>query len=165
MKLIDTKGKLFGKISVIDIAIVLCVLCLLATFALNLFGKDNAPVSSVNDVKYSAVFKVYNMYEPYTEPFKIGDTLYSSAGTLIGEIVEISQKPAYSKLKLADGTYKDFSDGTLIDYYVTVEGVGSDTDSTIKADGTFSLIPNTDMMVSSKLYYGNAVVLSVEKIN
>ncbi len=165
MKLIDSKGKLFGKISVIDIIIVLCIAFLLLTMVLNIFKQESAPVSSVNDTEYTTTLKAYNLYKPYTQPFKVGDSVYSTAGTLIGEIVNVEEKVSYAKMKLSDGRYTDFSYGDLINYYITVKGVGSKTDAGIKADGVFSLLPNSNIMITSKLYYGNAVVLSVEKTN
>lgn len=165
MKLIDSKGRLFGKVSVIDIIIVLSISSLIAVMLLNVLKKDSAPVSSVNDSEYTATLKVYNLYKPYTQPFKVGDCIYSSAGTLIGEVVNVEEKAAYSKMRLADGTFKDFNFGTFVDYYVTVKGAGVLSDAGMKADGVFSLIPNSNITVSSRLYYGYAVVLSVEKNN
>lgn len=163
MKFIDKNGKLFSKISIIDIIIIVTLLFLAAVFALNLFGKADAPVSNVPEVSYTTELKVYSMYKTAVEPFAVGDNVYSSTGALIGKIEEIAVEDAYTKKTMANGQYVDFKSGEYVDYYLKISGKGSQTDAGIKSGGVFALNPNAAIIVSSRLYYGNAIVLSVKK--
>lgn len=165
MRIIDSNGKLFGKISILDIIIVACVLFLGVVFALNLTKKSELPISVSSDLQYTTVIKAYNIYKTPKSPFEVGDNLYSQSGEVIGKIVDIDAKIGYTKEKLLDGTYIDFENEDYVDYYLTVEGNGTYTDKGYKAQGSFLLCPNESINVSSKLFYGNVIVLSVEKNN
>ena len=165
MKIIDKNGKLFGKISILDIIIVAVVLFLGVVAAMNLTKKTDLPVSVSSELQYTTVIKAYNLYKPSKSPFEVGDNLYSQSGEVIGKIVNVDAKPGYTKEKLQDGTYIDFENEDYTDYYLTVEGTGTYTDKGYKAQGSFLLCPNETINVASKLFYGNVVVLSVEKNN
>lgn len=163
MKIIDKNGKLFGKISVIDIIIVLCVVFVASIFVLNSNGKVELPVSVDSTVEYTTTLKAYNLNQTLTKPFEIGDNVYSNSGELIGEIIDIDAKQGYTKEKLQDGSYVDLPSPEYIDYFITVKGTGTLTDKGYKAKGSFSIVPNDTIKIASKLFYGNVVVLSVEK--
>lgn len=163
MKIIDNNGKLFGKISVIDIVIILCVIFVAVIFVMNSQGKVDLPVSVDSTVEYTTQLKAYNMNKTAVEPFKVGENVYSNSGELIGKITHIEAKQGYTKEKLQDGTYVDLLSPEYTDFYLTVEGNGTLTDKGYKASGSFSIVPNDTIKIASKLYYGNVVVLSVEK--
>ena len=163
MKIIDSNGKLFGKISVIDIIIVICVFFVGVIFVLNSKGEVELPVSVDLTVEYTTQLKAYNMNKTSVEPFAVGDNVYSNSGELIGKISDIKTAQGYTKEKLQDGSYVDFLSTEYTDYYLTVVGSGTLSDKGYKAQGSFSLVPNDTIKVASKLYYGNVVVLSVEK--
>ncbi len=163
MKVIDSKGRFFGKISFIDIIIVASVLFIAIVFILNSKGKVNLPVSVDSTVEYTTQLKAYNLYTTSINPFEIGDNVYSASGELIGKITNIDSKQGYTKEKLQNGTYIDLPSLEYTDYYLTVEGTGTLTDKGYKAQGSFSIIPNDTIKISSKVYFGNVVVLSVEK--
>ena len=163
MKIIDNKGKLFGKISIIDIVIVLSILFVATVFVMNSRGKVEVPVSVDSTVEYTTVLKAYNLNTTAIEPFTVGDNVYSSSGELIGKITDIDVKQGYTKEKLQNGTYIDFPNPEYLDYFLTIEGTGTLTDKGFKAQGSFSVVPNDTIKIASKVYYGNVVVLSVEK--
>lgn len=163
MKIIDNKGKLFGKVSIIDIIIVLSILFVATVFVLNSRGKVEVPVSVDSTVEYTTVLKAYNLNTTAIEPFTVGDNVYSSSGELIGKITDIDVKQGYTKEKLQNGTYIDFPNPEYLDYFLTIEGTGTLTDKGFKAQGSFSVVPNDTIKIASKVYYGNVVVLSVEK--
>lgn len=163
MKLIDKNGKLFGKISILDIVIVVCIAFIAAVFVLGKSDKLSLPISTNSNVEYSASFKAYSVDKGMRSPFEVGDKLFGNNGEYIGVIVSVEEKPTISKEKLQDGTYIDYENPKYVDYYITVEGKGTSTDKGTFAEGTFALYPNNAVVVSSKYFYGNAIVLSVEK--
>ncbi len=165
MKIIDSNGKLFGKISILDIIIVAVVVFLGVVFALNVTNKSELPVSVSSDLQYTTVIKAYNVFKTPKSPFEVGDVMYTQSGEVIGKIVNIDARTGYTKEKMLDGTYIDFETEDYIDYYLTVEGNGTYTDKGYKAQGSFLLCPNETINVATKLFYGNVVVLSVEKNN
>lgn len=165
MKIIDKNGKLFGKISVLDIIIVACVVFVAAVFILNKGDKISLPISTKSTVEYTATFKAYSLDKGMRSPFEVGGKLYGANGEYIGEITSVEEKATINKEKLQNGTYIDYVSPRYVDYFITVEGSGTENSKGIFAEGTFSLYPNNSVSVSSKYFYGNAIVLSVEKIN
>lgn len=163
MKIIDKNGKLFGKISLIDIIIIASTVFVATIFLLNKTDNILLPITAESKVEYTVKFKAYNVYKSTRSPFEVGDSLYSSNGELIGTITEVEEKPTISKEKLQNGTYIDFESQVNVDYFFTVSGRGTVSDKGVFADGTFALYPNNSISVTSKNFAGNTVVLSVEK--
>ena len=163
MKIIDKNGKLFGKISILDIIIVACIVFVAVIFIMNKGGKVAVPIGADSSVEYTVKFKAYNVYKGERSPFNVGDGLYSNNGEYIGEITAVEEKATVSKIKLQNGNYTDFESPICVDYFITIEGSGTSSEKGTFAEGTFALYPNNSVMVNSKSFAGNAVVLSVEK--
>lgn len=130
MKIIDRDGRLFGKISIID----LLVIAVVAVIGAAVYVKNNAaPISSGTVREQKIVFQIRaSGVEDYlTDAVRVGDKVYdanySSGSGPVGEItaVEVVSDPG---LQL----YEDMSDGTLpvieaegtVDLMITVEGTG-----------------------------------------
>lgn len=163
MKIVDKNGKLFGKISILDIVIVAVIAFLGVVFIMNKADKIELPVLTKTDTEYTVRFKAYNVTATEQIPFNVGEKLYASTGEYIGEITEVSWSELETKEKLHDGTYFTFKNPRSRDYYITVKGKGSSNDKGVFAQGTFAMFPNNSQTVSSRYFYGNVVVLSVEK--
>lgn len=163
MKFIDKNGKIFGKISVIDLVVILVALLLIASLCYSKFSTSGSTAAVNKQVEYSTMIKVYSILDNQREPFSVGDNIYSNEGSLIGKITKIDKQNTVNKMKLYDGTYIDFAHPEYYDYYVTIEGSGSLTDKGVFAGSSLALIPSNNILISSRYYDGNAVVLSVEK--
>ena len=162
--MINKNGKLFGKISVIDIVIVLVILALGAVLVMGKFGRLSLPMAAQKtNIDYVVKLKAYNVEKTTTPPFEVGCSLYSNTGELIGVVTEVTKTPYTIKDRLADGSYFDYESETAYDYYLTAEGSGSVTDKGIFAQGTFALYPNNSMELTSRKFVGGLTVLSVEK--
>ena len=163
MKIIDKNGKLFGKVSILDIVILLCVVFLAAVFVMGRTGGLKLPISTKTSVNYTAKFKAFNIENSEKYPFEVGSSLYGMTGEYIGKVTEVEKKPYTTKERLASGKYFDYESQTANDYFITVEGSGTESEKGIFAEGTFALYPNNSVQVSSRYFSGNIIVLSVEK--
>ncbi len=163
MKAIDKNGKLFGKVSILDIIIVVCIVFVAAVFLLSRSGGVKLPSKTSATSEYSLELKAYSIDKGDISPFEVGASLYGSNGEYIGKITNIRSEPMPIKVDQPDGTFKYFDSEKSLDYYLTVDGSGKETDKGFFAQGTLGLFPNNSILVSSKNYYGNVVVLSVEK--
>ena len=163
MKIIDKNGKLFEKISILDIIIVLCVLFITGVFVFGRTGQLKLPIETKSTVEYVAKLKAYNIEKSERVPFEVGCSIYAYTGEYIGVVTEVERKPMISKEKLSDGTYFDYESQTAYDYFLTVEGSGTETEKGIFAQGTFALYPSNSVSTTSKYFAGSVVVLSVEK--
>lgn len=104
-KVIDNEGRLFGKVSVIDLAVVLIV----AVMAVALYVKNNSlDASSTSSESNATIYFVAEsgqVADYIADAIKVGDKVYDkdrSSGGAIGEIVDIETSPS----ALMAGTYR-----------------------------------------------------------
>ena len=104
-KLIDENGRLFGLVSVIDVAVIVVV----AVLAVALYTKDSAmPIASAADPMQTIRYEVTitNMPEGRLESLRLEDRLYDKeTGNPMGIIKDIQVEDCVISMLKADGTY------------------------------------------------------------
>jgi len=105
MKMIDKDGRLFGKISVIDVLVVLVVVVL--AVALNLKGELTPTSTSVPNTPI--YFEVLTEAIPnyVGDNIRVGDVLFDkdqSTGGAIGVITSVERLPGMRSVNMTDGT-------------------------------------------------------------
>ena len=105
MKILDRDGRLFGKISIIDVIVILVV----AVLALAIYVKTQMPQTgtSVTTTKVVYQMKLNNQPEYMLSAIQVGDQMYdkeSSTGGSLGTIVDIEGSPGTEQGELDDGT-------------------------------------------------------------
>lgn len=114
-KLIDERGRLFGRINAMDALVLLAVLVLIAAFALRAqrLAANNVqrPTSSVTapEEPVPVVYEVtmYNTSIGHVEDIRKGDILYNkdNNGVNVGNIVDVQVSECCMPSQLADGSY------------------------------------------------------------
>ena len=105
MKIIDRNGRLFGKISVIDVIVILAVIVMAAA----IYVKTHKPQTGSNVSTTTIVYQmeVHNQPEYMLDAIQVGDQIYDkerSTGGSLGTITDI---------QVSDGTYEaELHDGT-----------------------------------------------------
>lgn len=126
MKIIDKNGRLFGKISVIDVVVVLVV----AILALALHTKQNEREitgSAANDIVITYQITANGLYPYVADAIQVGDQVYESersTGGTLGKIVDIQRLPGTKMATMADGTMGMVPVENGVDLILTVEGKG-----------------------------------------
>lgn len=125
-KLIDRNGRLFGKVSVIDLVVVLIVVVM--AFALNVKNNDlDASKTSGSSTPITFTIRVENLPLYTVDAIQVGDTLYDkdrSSGGAIGRITAIETLPASKVVDLKNGTYAELTNEDALNLLITVEGSG-----------------------------------------
>lgn len=129
MKIIDRNGRLFGKISVIDVLVVLVVLVLAA--ALYFKGQQTHTGNTVTEQDITFQIRVQGLNDYVAAAILEGDGLYdsvyASGGRALGEIthIQVERDPGL-KLKpdLGDGTTGLIEADDTVDLLITVQGRG-----------------------------------------
>ena len=129
MKMIDGNGRLFGKISVIDVLVVLVVVVLAAA----LYFKSNQTHTGGTVTEQPITFQILALgindyvYDALREGDGLYDLDYSSGGRAIGRIaqIEVESDPG-TKLadELHDGAAAIVEAENTVDLLITVEGSG-----------------------------------------
>ena len=150
MKIIDHNGRLFGKISVIDVVAILVVIALAGA----LYVKNNRPHTGTSvttqTITYQAVVEGAPSY--LKDNIHVGDQVYdltySSGGSPLGEIIEIEEQPGSKMATFTDGTMglAEVEDG--VNLLLTIKGEGLINDKGYSLNRVYDLGVN-----SARTYY------------
>lgn len=126
MKFIDHNGRLFGKISVLDVIAVLLVLVLAAAFA---FKGNQTHTSTGEDSSVPITFQVtvQGTRDYVGEAVKVGDLFYDQdypSGGALGKITAVEVTPGTKLAELNDGTMELVPAEGCVNLVITVEGRG-----------------------------------------
>ena len=105
---IDEKGRLFSKISIVDILVLIFVVCAALFVGLKFFAPAEN-ITGAQETAYEYTFKVENVRQASVDALKRseGKSVYDSKGTFLGTLKQI----------VSTETYKDavtMPDGTMI---------------------------------------------------
>ena len=128
MKVIDQNGRLFGKISVIDLLVVAVVIVLAA--ALHFKSGQTHTGITVTEQPITFQLRVRGVRSYVVDAIRVGDGLYdqnySSGGRALGEItdIQVERDPGTTMAYLNDGTVALIDTDDTVDLLITVEGQG-----------------------------------------
>lgn len=146
--LIDSKGKLFGKISIVDILIVVMILGVIAGVGYK-FKKSsaNTPFSKKDTIQVTFYQPEANNYVDGT--IKVGDTVKDKAtNSVFGKVVSVKTDKAVSVGTNNDGQMVTTSNPKMCSVTIVVEGQGTYKDG--KSDQGVSF-DNTDFFINTSV--------------
>lgn len=114
MNIIDEKGRLFGKINIIDFLALLFLLCVLPLFyfGYKIFRKPAAQIVLPQKPTSLDVYcRISNLKPAELERIGVGDVFIDDAGNKIGQILSVGQPGIYSySIDLGNGHIVAFQD-------------------------------------------------------
>ncbi len=157
MKLMDEKGRLFGKINLFDLLVLLLVIVGIIGMSTRLI-KINRETAQMTTATYR--LEIVGAQECYKDAYKVGDSLYESE-TLLGTITEVSVTPNTELKLMPDGTAKmvertlhyDIALTFTTDQFNTAEGYHIDS---------AEWLAGTSHIISNGFAVTTAVIRSVE---
>lgn len=112
-------GKLFGKISIIDICVVLIFVLLIAGLYIKFSGSSAVDMTSGQNIE--CTLKVEKVRQYTVDALTQGGAVYDeSSKEYIGEIINVTSAPAEYSLEMADGSYDHVVLEDRYDAFVTV---------------------------------------------
>lgn len=150
MKVIDHNGRLFGRISVIDVLVILVVIALAGA----LYVKNTRPHTGTSVATQTITYQVLvEGAQSYLKDNihvgdKVYDLTYSSGGSPLGEITDIEEQPGSKLTTFTDGTMglAGVEDG--VNLLLTIQGEG------LVGDKGYSLNRVYDLGINSaRTYY------------
>ena len=145
MKILDRDGRLFGKISIIDVIVLLVV----AVLAVAVFVKSQRAQTSTSITDTPVIYQMLltNQPEYMLSAIQEGDQLYDqerSTGGSLGTITQVEVSDGTNLGALDDGTYAVLPAENRYNILITVEGAGL-----VSADGGVALNRVYDLGVNS----------------
>ncbi len=160
MAIIDKKGRLFGKLSIIDLAIVL-VLILVVGVGYTMFFAGGKNVDSTNNlVEYD--IEITLKTKEYADVIKVGDDIRDSVkGNYLGKVIDVQVMPSTKVTEdLENGKYIQAEVPNRYDIVLTLEANGMVTSSSIAAEGS-QIAVGKRMYIKGKGYASEGYILAI----
>ncbi len=148
MKFIDEKGKLFGKMNVVDLVMLIGVVALLAGSMYKLTVDSPisySPVGTSTTVQY--VVKIEGVRN--LDMIREGDILYDKESNgALGTIIDVTTEPAKDRLYMTDGEIVVVDLDERVNFLLTLETDGFINDRRTYANSNYEIV-----IGSKKSYY------------
>ena len=162
--MIDNQGKIRGRVSIVDILIVVVVLALAVGFVYRRATPHIGEILRPDDTFY-VTFEVNRIRSVITEDaIVIGDRVFRQHATHqpLGTIVAVERLPATDVLLRSDGTAVNVTMEGRYTLKITLEAVGSITDAGFFANGNDHVAPGSEAaLINSRFVFPSARVFAV----
>jgi hypothetical protein len=156
----DKNGRFFGKISVIDIVVVL----LLALLVAAVVWRFTAPAAQVGrgDTQVDFTLRITGVRDFTLPYYQEGLRMYSrSSGQYVGSITGFTAMPSYDNVTLHSGEVIRAARPGRVDIYLDLTAEGRVTPNAIYAAGNFQLSVGSVSVMQTRYIEVNAVVMTV----
>ncbi len=134
--IIDQKGKLFGKINIVDLLIILFVLVAVGATVYKFQFSAHKDVNTA-DGQIEYTLKVQGVRDFTANQFAVGDEVFDKeTNKSIGTITGIRQEDAEEFVNMADGTFVMQTIPDKFDLYITIVSDARMNDEGYFANGT-----------------------------
>ncbi len=136
MKLLDNKGRILGKISIVDLFVVLVLVAGAVWLGYSMFGKNLR--SDVAERQHETEFTVItsNIRPTTAEAIAQGGKIFEfKTGACVGEVVSVKTEPARVWLVEGDGKWAQTQLQDRVDAYVTIKGIARVSENVITVSG------------------------------
>ena len=161
--ILDKNGKIGGKISIIDIAVILIILVVAAGICVRYGSKVTTAVQSSENFRYELKIEGVRQYT-VDALSKMGAVTDKKSEKNLGEIVDVQVEGATRESVTADGqvTYAPVPD--YYTCYVTVDAHGKESEDNYVLDDTTELSVGRIIDFYSKYVKTSGIIMSVEVI-
>ena len=103
-KIVDENGRIFGKVSIIDLFVVLIVVVLIIVASMKTsMNKAQSAVTSGEPIRYT--LRISGSTIDCSSILKPGDVIYASSGPAVGNVVSVIVAPANATSANLNGEY------------------------------------------------------------
>lgn len=165
--IINKEGKLFGKISIIDIIVIL----LLAVLAFGIYTRFSTPqgtriVNKEEQIEYTIEIKNVPSGTVYAFKERAQEKLTNSTTKqALGEIVSCSSQKSKDTYTFANGEVKEFDSPHNFDVTLTVRVEGKIGDSAYYTADNFPLHIGTQLSVETKYVTASGTITSIKTVD
>ena len=160
--MLDDKGRIFGKVSVIDIFILLALILMAAGFIYNRTSQNIRQIIAADTPIY-VTFVVTGVRDFSFGAVEAGDIFFRQHERTIplGTVTEVTRGQAYDIITLFDGTAEYAPIIGRYNMYIIISGVGSITDTGYFLNGTQQMSVGGSMTLQSNRFLATARVHAV----
>ena len=156
----DTNGKIAGKISIIDIAVIAILLIVIAGMVYR-FTASGAMVNR-GDAMVDFTVRIEGVRDFTIENYQVGLSVYDRrSNQFIGTVTGFREEPSYQLVALNDGTMIHAALPERINVYVDIEANGRTTYNAIFAEGTFEVTAGSIINMRTRFVEVQGTITSV----
>lgn len=124
MKILDHKGRIFGKVNIINFCIILFVIGAIILGCIKIVN-GNGPSFANESVGFKAEILLSALYDGFQDEITIGDKLYDRrAESYLGIVTHKTVTPAVQEVRINDGRAVMSEVPNRWDVILTIEGEG-----------------------------------------
>jgi hypothetical protein len=165
MKIINTKGKVFGLINLIDLLVLITILLVFAVIIFKFSGKfgiSKTDSSTMEDISF--VVKYQEDDKEITREFKKGDQLLSDEEVLNATIDDFEIKPSNVETIDSEGNIKIIEHPEKKDYFITIDAKVNKRLLTYKL-GVQDIFSGGTFYLKTKTCYLKGTIIDMEVTN
>lgn len=161
---LDKNGKLFGKINIIDVAVILIAAAVVVGIFVRFTGGAGKIVTETKKVEYTVQIKGVRGYtvDALREMGQVTDKKYA---TVVGEITNVEVEDALHESTTASGKIKTVRLPDRYDCLVTIVTDGKESDSGYFNNNNDELSVGRDYNIYSKYVSTSGVIKSVATVD
>ena len=161
-KLVDEKGRLFGKVSLIDLVVVVLLVVLAAAIYVRFFGRTETARAADEQFVYQVL--VENLRDASVNNLQVGDKLFSAeSGTEIGTITDIKVSDAMMETTKTDGSFAYTHSENRKDVILTLRASGVISEGRYYAGRTFEINVNDAVDLCTKYCEFEGQIWSIKR--
>lgn len=158
--ILDKKGKLFGKISIIDLVVIVAILVAIAGFAIRFFSPAADKVTNRIDITY--VVKIEDVREYTVNALeKLGTATDKKSKSVIGEVVSVRAESRVEQKIYETGETIDVLVPEKHDVYVTVKAKAKESDKAYMVGENVEITVGSTMNMATKYANSTGEVVSI----
>jgi hypothetical protein len=161
-KIIDENGRLFGKLSVIDLAVILIVAVLLVAAYVK-FNVMETTSPSVKTYQIEYTLMISGIREQNAALLRPGDAVWTETGTPVGTITSVTTQPATQISQLADGRYVKGSVEDKVDTELVITANCTATNGRYYVERTFEVNVNREHNLVTKYSQFTAYISDISE--
>ena len=163
MGILDNRGRLFGKLNVIDALVVILIIGLIAAAGYR-FTASGMTRAADSTVRYTIMIEgVREFTIPY---YQIGLRAFDARnGEFIGHIVGVRYEPLTVHMPLFDGTVVYVERTDIFRVFVEIEASARETDTAILVEGAYELNVGRRVHLNTKFIDVEGIIFSAEIID
>lgn len=162
MGFIDEKGRLFGKFSIVDLAVVLVLVTAVGWFAYAKFGRDLGQEIAAREEPCRYTIVIATIRPTTADALKKGGKVYEfKTGSEIGTIRNVTTEPSEVWSIQNDGSWFKSTPGDRVDAYIEVDATARVGDNIITVNGVETRV-GTSLGITTKWAQVNGNILEFE---
>lgn len=157
---IDREGRLFGRVNVLDLAILVLVLAFVLRLAYAYWVQK--PTVAESQVPITFTVLVQAVRDPTVRAVHVGDRVYDTRSNQpMGEVVAVRSEPSPVIEEREDGSRVETVSNVYKDLYVTVRGPGRATPTSVMV-GSVQIHIGTPIQIETRIWGVQGTVWSIE---